>query len=254
MDTAPFIRAYAVVAYAVTVGVLSYAVGFIADHAVPVSINHGPHVTWPAAAVIDLVLLLVFAVQHTVMARSAVKRHITRILPAAAERSTFVLCASLALALLYWQWRPITATIWSVHGAAAVAFWLAYGTGWVIAVAATFMISHADLFGLRQAWLVRTKYEPPSFTTRGAYRIVRHPLMTGFVIVFWSTPTMTAGHLLFALAGTGYILAGIWFEERDLNRDLGQVYASYRARVPALVPGIRPRSRPEDPVRIGGML
>ena len=162
MDTAPFIRAYAVVAYAVTVGVLSYAVGFIADHAVPVSINHGPHVTWPAAAVIDLVLLLVFAVQHTVMARSAVKRHITRILPAAAERSTFVLCASLALALLYWQWRPITATVWSVHGAAAIVFWLAYGTGWVIAVAATFMISHADLFGLRQAWLVRTKYEPSS--------------------------------------------------------------------------------------------
>ena len=254
MDAAPVIRCYAIVVYAVTVGVLCYAVGFIAGHGVPVAIDHAPHAAWPLAAVIDLALLAVFAVQHTVMARETVKRHITRVLPPAAERSTFVLCASLALALLYWQWRPITETIWRVHGAAAVTFYVAYGAGWALALAATFMISHADLFGLRQAWLVRTRYEPPPFTMRGAYRIVRHPLMTGFVIVFWSTPTMTAGHLLFALAGTGYILTGIWFEERDLNRDLGQVYASYRAHVPALVPGIRPRSCPEEPTRNGGML
>jgi len=173
-----------------------------------------------------------------VMARPWFKRRWTRIVPAAAERMTFVLAASLALALLFWLWRPVGETLWNLPGPAAVALRALYAAGWVVAVSATFLISHSDLFGLRQAWLHarRARYIPPPFTERGLYRRVRHPLMTGFVIVFWSAPTMTAGHLLLAVTATGYIVAGIAFEEHDLIQSLGVTYTAYRARVPALIP------------------
>jgi methanethiol S-methyltransferase len=191
----------------------------------------------------DLILLLLFAVQHTVMARPWFKRRWTRIAPLPAERASFVLAASLVLALLFWLWRPIRGTVWNLSGPGADALWAGYAAGWALAVSSTFLTSHFDLFGLRQAWLhaQRITYSPPPFTERGLYRHIRHPLMAGFVVVFWSAPVMTVGHVLFAAAATGYILAGIAFEEHDLFQSLGETYAAYRARVPALIPGPRLR-------------
>jgi protein-S-isoprenylcysteine O-methyltransferase Ste14 len=178
------------------------------------------------------------------MARPGFKRWLTRVVPGPAERATFVLAASLTLALLFWAWRPVGGAVWTLSGPAAAVLLAVQLAGWAVAISSTFMISHFDLFGLRQAWLhLRgTGYTPPAFTERGLYRRIRHPLMAGFVIVFWAAPVMTAGRLLFAAAATGYILAGIWFEERDLVRSLGPAYAAYLARVPALIPGRRCRS------------
>lgn len=234
---------YAATVYLVFLGVLGYAVGFFAGFGVPDAIDRGPRAAVPVAAAIDLLLLLLFAVQHTVMARPWFKRRWSRVVPPPAERATFVLAASLLLALLFWQWRPIGPKIWSLSGAGADAVWVSYAAGWAVAVISTFLISHVDLLGLRQAWLHarRARYNPPPFTERGLYRRIRHPLMTGFLIVFWSAPTMTAGHLLFAVAATSYILVGIAFEEHDLIQNLGQAYAEYRARVPALLPWPRLR-------------
>jgi protein-S-isoprenylcysteine O-methyltransferase Ste14 len=157
------------------------------------------------------------------------------------------LAASLVLALLFWLWRPVRGTVWNLSGPGADALWAVYAAGWATAVSSTFLISHFDLFGLRQAWLHarRGRYSPPPFTERGLYGRIRHPLMAGFVVVFWSAPVMTAGHLLFAATATGYILVGIAFEEHDLIRSLGDTYAAYRARVPALIP--RPSLRRHSP-------
>ena len=193
------------------------------------------------------------------LSRAGVRRPGARIVPEPAERATFVLAASLVLALLFWQWRPDRPLVWSLSGPGAGALWAAYAAGWAIAISSTFLISHFDLFGVRQAWLHarRVRYSPPPFTERGLYRRIRHPLMTGFVIIFWSAPVMTAGHLLLAAAATGYIGVGIAFEEHDLIQSLGGTYTAYRARVPALIP--RPalpcpplESSPSDaPARIG---
>ena len=241
------ILACAAAVYLLSLMLLGYAVGFFADLAVPKNIDQGPRAAVPVAVAIDLLLLLLFAVQHTVMARPRFKRRWTRIVPAPAERTTFVLAASLALALLFWLWRPVGGTVWNLSGPAAVALRAVYAAGWAVAVSSTFLISHSDLFGLRQAWLHarRVRYIPPAFTERGLYGRIRHPLMTGFVIVFWSAPTMTAGHLLLAATATGYILAGIAFEEHDLIQSLGGTYTAYRARVPALIP--RPSLRRRSP-------
>ena len=237
--------AYAAVVYAIFLAVFAYAVGFFASALVPRSIDHGPGSPWPLAAGTDLLLLALFAAQHTVMARPWFKRAWTRLVPEPAERATFVLATSLVLALLFWQWRPVRGTVWQLSGSGAAAVLAVYAAGWLLALAATFAISHADLFGLRQGFAPArgVPYTEPPFTERGLYRRVRHPLMAGFVIVFWAAPVMTAGHLLFAAAATGYILAGITFEERDLRRYLGEAYTAYAARVPALVPGLRFRSR-----------
>jgi len=239
------ILGYAVAVYLIFLAILGYAVGFFAGVGVPKGIDQGPRAAVPVAAAIDLLLLLLFAVQHTVMARPWFKRRWTRIVPEPAERATFVLAASLALALLCWLWRPIGGTAWSLSGPGAAGLWAVYAAGWVVAVRSTFLISHSDLFGLRQAWLHarRVRYSPPPFTERSMYRRIRHPLMAGFLIVFWSAPTMTAGHLLFAATATGYILVGIAFEEHDLIQSLGETYAAYRARVPALIPRPSPRRR-----------
>jgi protein-S-isoprenylcysteine O-methyltransferase Ste14 len=232
------IGVYAAAVYLLFLAVLGYAVGFFADFGVPKGIDQGPRAPVPVAVAIDLLLLLLFAVQHTVMARPWFKRRWTTIVPAPAERATFVLAASLALALLFWLWRPIRGTAWSLSGPGADALWAGYVAGWALAVSATVLTSHFDLFGLRQAWLHarRARYSPPPFTQRGLYGRIRHPLMAGFVVVFWAAPTMTAGHLLFAATATGYILAGIAFEEHDLIQSLGDTYTCYRARVPALIP------------------
>ena len=151
------------------------------------------------------------------------------------------------LALLFWLWRPIGGTVWNLSGPGADAIWAVYAAGWAVAVSSTFLISHFDLFGLRQAWLYarRVRYSPPPFTERGLYGRIRHPLMAGFVVIFWSAPAMTAGHVLFAATATGYILVGIAFEEHDLIQSLGETYAAYRARVPALIP--RPWLRHPSP-------
>jgi protein-S-isoprenylcysteine O-methyltransferase Ste14 len=235
---AAILGAYAGVVYLFFLAVLCYAIGFFGGFGVPKTIDDGPSAPVPLAVCIDLLLLTVFAGQHTVMARPWFKRVWTRIVPTAAERATFVLATNLVLTLLFWLWRPIEGTVWHLHGAAAVPLEVTYATGWLIAIGSTYLISHADLFGLRQAWLRMrgVPYRPPAFTERGLYRHVRHPLMAGFVIVFWSTPVMSAGHLLFVAAATGYILVGIAFEEHDLIRSLGDSYLAYRARVPALIP------------------
>ena len=238
---------YAAAVYLLFLAVLGYAVGFFADFGVPKGIDQGPRAAVPVAVAIDLLLLLLFAVQHTVMARPWFKRRWTRIVPRPAERATFVLASSLALALLFWLWRPIGGTAWNLPEPGATVLWAVYPAGWVLAFRSTFLISHSDLFGLRQAWLHarRAEYTDPPFTECGLYRRIRHPLMAGFLMVFWSVPTMTAGHLLFAATATGYILAGIAFEERDLIQSLGETYAAYRARVPALIP--RPSHRSHQP-------
>lgn len=234
---------YAIAVYLLMVAVLGYAAGFFAGYGVPRTIDRGPHAAWPLALAIDAALLLLFAVQHTVMARPWFKRRWTRLLPAPAERATFVLAASGALVLLMWLWRPVEPALWAFSGPVAAAVLAAQGAGWVLAVAATFAISNVDLFGLRQAYLYArgTPYRPPAFTERGLYGRVRHPLMAGFLVIFWAAPRMTLGHLVFAAAATGYIAVGIAFEERDAIAELGDTYRGYLARVPALfpVPGYR---------------
>lgn len=239
--------AYAVAVYLLFLAVLGYALGFFAGLGVPKGIDQGTRRSVPVAVAIDLLVLLLFAVQHTVMARPWFKRRWTRIVPEPAERATFVLAASLTLALLFWLWQPIRGNIWRLSGPGAGALWALYAAGWAAAFGSTFLVSHFDLFGIRQAWLHtrRVRYAPPPFVERGVYGRIRHPLMAGFVVVFWATPTMTAGHLLLAATATGYILVGIAFEEHDLVQGLGDTYTAYRNRVPALIP--RPSLRRRSP-------
>jgi protein-S-isoprenylcysteine O-methyltransferase Ste14 len=234
---------YAVAGYLLTLGVFGYTIGFLGRWGVPKNIDSAAGTPWPAAVAIDAALLLLFAVQHTVMARAAVKRRSARIFGAHAERATFVVATGAVLVTLFAAWQPLPAVVWRLTGPAAVAVYVIFAAGWLVAFGATFMISHTDLFGLRQAWwhLRGRAYEPPAFSKRGMYARVRHPLMTGFLIAFWAAPTMTAGHLLFAAAATGYIGVGIAFEERDLIAGLGDTYRTYRAEVPAVIPGLRPR-------------
>jgi protein-S-isoprenylcysteine O-methyltransferase Ste14 len=232
------IAGYAAAAYLLFLAVLSYAIGFFADRGVPKGIDGGTAGPAAAAVAVDLLLLGLFAVQHTVMARPGYKRWWARVAAPAAERATYVLAASVAMALLFWLWRPLPARLWHLSGLPAGLVLGGYLGGWALAVATTFQIDHADLFGLRQPWqrLRGRAYRPPAFTRDGLHRHVRHPLMTGFLLVFWLAPAMTAGHVLFAAAATGYILVGIRFEERDLLRHFGADYRRYRAEVPALLP------------------
>jgi len=218
-----------------------YLVGFVGDFVVPRSIDHGPPTAVGWAIVIDVALVALFAVQHSVMARPAFKRWLTRVVPESIERSTYVLATNLVLVLLYWQWRPITATIWDLTAPAGrTVLWGLFWLGWAITVASTFMVSHVDLFGLRQVYLAwrAQPYSHIGFHARALYKMVRHPLMVGFVIAFWATPTMTAGHLLFAGAMTGFIVIAVQLEERDLIAALGDEYRQYRRQVPMLVPGV----------------
>ena len=238
------LRCYSAIAYAAFVAASIWAIGFLADlHGVLGVDRAGRPPAW-LALVADLALLGLFAIQHTVMARRGFKRRLAAVMPPAAERSTYVLATSLLLLAAFWQWQPVPAVIWRLSAQPwADLVWGLYAIGWVVAVAATFMVDHLDFLGLKQAgWRgTRQYYEPPSFTQRWLYRWVRHPMMTGLIVAFWATPSMTAGHLVFAAAGTGYILVGIKFEERDLRRDLGDAYLRYAGRVPALVPLRRAR-------------
>jgi protein-S-isoprenylcysteine O-methyltransferase Ste14 len=236
---------YGSFAYLVFLGTFLYAIAFVGGFAVPTRLDGPAQAPWMLSLAIDAGLLAVFAVQHSVMARRWFKERWTRIVPPAIERSTYVLLASLALILLFWQWRPLGGVVWSVDGTAGrIALWALSAAGWALVLIVTFLINHFDLFGLRQVWLAltgrpRTKV---TFTTPGPYRVVRHPLYFGFVIAFWATPTMTAAHLVFAIATTAYIVLAIQFEERDLVAEHGLAYETYRRQVPMLVPGIRERN------------
>ena len=230
---------YGAVSYSLFLVVFVYAMWFVADVVVPRSVDRAIDAPVWQAVVIDLGLLTVFAVQHSVMARPAFKRWWTRFIPTAIERSTYVLFASLALALVFWQWREIDTTVWQVDFApAAVALDALATVGWMTVLASTFMIDHFELFGVRQvvlAWQSKAHAEK-GFRTVLLYRLVRHPLMLGFLVAFWATPTMTAGHLLFSLTTTAYILVALRLEERDLIAALGDQYRTYRENVPMLVP------------------
>lgn len=240
---------YGVACYAVFFATFLYAIGFVAGIGVPKHIDSGATGTLASALAIDIALLGLFAVQHSGMARPGFKRWWTRIVPVPIERSTYVLLSSVALIVLFAFWRPLPQQVWNVgNGAAGVALQGLSALGWLLVLTGTFLINHFDLFGLRQVWRYSrgrgADEGVPPFVTRAFYRIVRHPLMLGFLIAFWATPTMTFGHLLFALATTGYILLAVRFlEERDLVAMYGDTYRDYQRRVPMILPV--PKRTPE---------
>jgi methanethiol S-methyltransferase len=234
---------YGLVSYAVFVVSMIYAPGFFGNTLVSKTIDVGRAVAPGQAILVNLQLIGLFAIQHSIMARQGFKRWWAKHLPAPCQRSTYVLLSSLLLLLLFWQWRPIPTVVWTVDG---IAGWLLVGLywcGWSLVLASSYMIDHFDLFGLRQTFSALRGAEPSGqpFRTPLLYKIVRHPLMLGFLIVFWATPEMTAGHLLFAVVVTIYVLVALHFEERDLISQFGVAYQQYRQRVPMLLPhGRRP--------------
>jgi protein-S-isoprenylcysteine O-methyltransferase Ste14 len=235
---------YGALCYTLFLAVFLYLIGFVGGLFVPRSVDNALTAPVGLAVPIDVALITLFAVQHSVMARPAFKRWWTRIVPEPIERSTYVLVASLVLVLMFWQWRELPAVVWDLTWQPGrIAVWTLFWLGWATALASTFMINHFELFGLKQvfaAWKARPSVET-GFRVTLLYRVVRHPLMLGFLIAFWAAPTMTAGHLLFAAVMTGYILLALQIEEHDLMAALGARYADYRQRVPMLIPGVHKR-------------
>ena len=216
-----------------------YAIGFIGNVVVPRSIDSSSHGSSGEALLINVVLLGIFAIQHSVMARPIFKRWWTHFVPPPVERSTYVLLTSLALILLFWQWQPMTRVVWNVEWAGGrYLLWTLFWIGWLTVLVSTFLISHFDLFGLRQVYLYSKsrEYSHIPFRTPFLYRLVRHPLMLGFIVAFWAAPQMTVGHIVFSVATTAYILIGLQLEERDLVTYLGAAYREYQQQVSMILP------------------
>lgn len=231
---------YGVLCYVVTMATFAYSMGYLANYFVPRSIDSGTPDSLVRSLVINGMLMSLFAIQHSVMARKGFKDRWTKVIPEPVERSTYILSASLVVIVMMWQWRPMPQVIWNIESEAGRILIIAvYLAGWAILFLGTFLINHFDFFGLRQVYLHLTRRERSElpFRTPALYRFVRHPIMLGTLIAFWAAPRMTAGHLLFAAASTLYILVGIRFEERDLVRVHGSAYEEYRRRVPMLLPG-----------------
>jgi len=230
---------YGIFCYLAFLASFLYAIAFLGDFGVPRTIDSGVEGSLGQALAINAGLLALFAVQHSIMARSWFKRAWTRIVPPASERSTYVLFSSVALILLFWQWRPIGGLVWQVHNELGrMAIYGVYAVGWLLLLLATFLINHFDLFGLRQVYLHfrGQEYTSLAFRTPGLYRLMRHPIYFSWLCIFWATPRMTIAHLVFALATTGYILIAIQFEERDLIRAYGDAYRRYKQQVPSILP------------------
>jgi protein-S-isoprenylcysteine O-methyltransferase Ste14 len=240
---------YGVVVYAIFFLTFLYAVGFVAGAPLPRSIDSGPLHGLRRSLAVDLFLLGLFAVQHSLMARPAFKAWWTKFVPKPVERTTYVLFSSLCLILLYWKWHPLPQLVWNVTSpVAAAVLWAVSALGWATVLLSTFLINHFDLFGLRQVWAYRLGKEtpPPEFQTPLFYKVVRHPIYLGFILAFWATPTMSQGHLLFAAATTAYILIGIQLEERDLLQEFGARYEAYRGRAGMLYPKMSRTARSEQ--------
>ncbi|MEQ9410907.1 MAG: methyltransferase [Fuerstiella sp.] len=237
-----FVLLYGLGCYGVFLGVFLYAVGFVGGFLTPTRLDAPPEhpdmATFSSAVLIDLLLVLLFAVQHSVMARPSFKAWLTRWVPQPIERSTYVLATNCVLLLLFWQWRPLGGMVWNVESSMGqIVLWFLFAKGWLTVLITTCLINHFDLFGLRQVWLYfrGVPYTPLPFVTPGPYRLVRHPLYVGWLMAFWATPTMTIAHLVFALTMTAYILVAIRLEEHDLLV-FHRAYADYRRRVPMLIP------------------
>jgi protein-S-isoprenylcysteine O-methyltransferase Ste14 len=237
---------YGLVCYLLFFFTFLYAIGFTGNFIVPKGIDDGAEGPFVLSIIINLALMGLFAVQHSVMARPGFKKWWTNYVPRPIERSTYVLLTSLALILLYHLWQPMTGTVWSItEPALRNVIWAIFALGWGVVLLSTFMIGHFDLFGVQQVLfhMQGKKLPKPEFKEPGFYKFVRHPIMTGFIIAFWATPDMTVGHLLFAAVTTVYILIAIQLEERDLIALLGKAYVNYRKRVPALIPFIKRSGR-----------
>ena len=227
---------YGAISYVIFFITFLYAIGFVGNLVVPKAIDTGREGPFVPSLVIDAVLLALFAIQHSVMARPGFKNLWSKLVPKVVERSTYVLLASLALALLFWQWRPLLGVIWDVRNpTVALILTIVFFAGWAIVLISTFLINHFDLFGLRQVYL-QQKYTYLGFRKPGFYKFVRHPIMLGFIIAFWATPKMTLGHLVFTIATTAYILIAIQLEERDMVSIHGETYEEYRRDVSMLLP------------------
>ncbi|HAC63970.1 MAG TPA: hypothetical protein DCF68_10635 [Cyanothece sp. UBA12306] len=234
-----FVFIYGLISYIIFLATFLYTIGFLGNFIVPKSIDSNPEVSLTKALITNLILLTVFALQHSVMARQEFKIWWTKIIPQPIERSTYVLCSSLALILLFWQWQPLGGIIWNIqnYSGRIISFSL-FGFGWFLVLISTFFINHFDLFGLRQVYLylINREYTYLEFTTPALYKIVRHPIYVGWLLAFWITPTMTVAHFVFAIFTTIYILIAIRLEEKDLVAIYGENYEAYRRRVPMLIP------------------
>jgi protein-S-isoprenylcysteine O-methyltransferase Ste14 len=236
----PIAFIYGILAYLISLVTLLYAIGFVGNFIVPKSIDSGTETTFWQALLINVLLLSVFAIQHSIMARPAFKKWITSIISPAIERSTYVIWSSLALILIYWQWQPMKTIIWEAENhTVALLLTGVFFFGWLVVSLSTFMISHFELFGLTQVFdnLKNQQTQNPKFQTNYLHKIVRHPIMLGFIIAFWATPLMTSGHLIFAITTTLYILIAVkYLEEKDLRKSIGKEYEEYQKKVPMIIP------------------